>query len=50
MWVDVWASKRIDGMFWWGREQDVVWDGMGQGGWIGKGDGSGVKMLSQDWG
>ena len=25
--VDVYG--RMDGMFWWGREQDVVWDGDG---------------------
>ena len=32
---DRWMKGQIDGMFQWGREQDVVWDGMVWGGEIG---------------
>ena len=34
----VWKDGQIDGMWGWGCEQDVVWDGMVWGSWIGKGD------------
>ena len=40
--IDRW----IDGMFWWGREQDVMGDGMVWGSWIGKGDVDWAMVLS----
>ena len=41
VWVDVQMDRQMDGMSGQGREQDVVWDGMVWGGWLGWGWGDG---------
>ena len=43
--VDGWIDEQME-CFGGGREQDVVWDGMVWGGWIGKGDVGWVMVLS----